>query len=202
MERFYFIIFLVLANLNSHSQEVKKVINKIKYNTSEIYYVLKSDKNVKHGKYFMLSYIDTLQSGYYTNNLKTGNWRYFKGNNLEFIYNYDIRQITTDTLGKERPALYSEGFDFFKHLSVFNLIYPREAVEAGHSGKVVISFSIKADGSVSDFELYKGCGDISLYNEALRVTKMGALQNTWFPAINSEGEKINSTMTNTIIFVI
>jgi outer membrane biosynthesis protein TonB len=65
---------------------------------------------------------------------------------------------------------------------------------------VLISFSIKPDGSVCDFNLYEGCGDISLNNEALRVTKMAALQNTWFPAINSEGEKINSIMTNTIIF--
>ena len=201
MRNLFLLIFLLSVFANGFSQDLKKITKRLPYFT-ETYFVLEKNKNVKHGKYYMISYGDTIKCGYYKNNIRSGNWKYYSGKNLEFIFDFDNNKIITDTLGRERPALYSEGFTFFQIINALNIKYPPEAVEAGHSGKVVISFKVGIDGIVSDFEVYEGCGDIALNEEALRVVKKVALEETWHPAINDKGEKISSLMTKNVIFQI
>lgn len=199
MRKIFLIFFLYIVIGNAFSQDLKKIKKNLSYFT-ETYFVLEKNKNVKHGKYYMISFGDTIKSGNYMNNIRSGYWKFNSGKNLEFIFDYDNNKIITDTLGKERLALYSEGFTSFQINNGLNIKYPVEAAEAGHSGQVVISFTVNVDGSTGNFEIYEGCGDIALNEEALRVIKKVALDGTWYPAINANGEKISSKMKKTIDF--
>jgi protein TonB len=73
-------IFLILISVLTTSvtvgQETKKVKNEIEATyTSEVYYVLKSDNNVKHGNYQELGYKGcVIINGYYKDNKKDSIW--------------------------------------------------------------------------------------------------------------------------------
>jgi TonB family protein len=204
MKKYLLLLIIILSFNNISSQETKKIHKNLIAGLREAYYVLKSDKNIKHGPYSLILLGDTVRCGYYTNNIKSGIWKYYtyKDKKLEFIYNCDSSKIISDTIGRERTALYSEGYEYFDYLKGLNTEYPPEAILAGHFGRISISFSVKADGTVSDFNLYSGFGDLSLNNEALRVIKKVALENSWFPAINAKGEKVNSIVFIPVIFML
>jgi len=67
-----------------------------------------------------------------------------------------------------------------------NIRYPREALQEGIEGRILCSFIIAADGSVSNIEVVKGLNP-SLDNEAIRVL---GLMPKWIPGENG-GEKVN-----------
>jgi len=75
------ILYLVLISLLVNAQETEFVENIIDTYTAEEYYVLKSDKSIKHGSYvkFWTKYSGTriLESGSYDRGQKTGTWMYF-----------------------------------------------------------------------------------------------------------------------------
>jgi TonB family protein len=194
-------ICLLFLYYNGFTQELKKVSKSVELNSKEIFYVLKSDSKIKQGKYALIQKTDTIQSGYYLNNEKSGIWRYYRKNNVEFIYDYDNKKIITDILGSKRDALYSEGYDYFEYIRDKTTKYPQEAIDAEGFNKVVVSFTVNIDGSVSDFVISIGCGNKALNNEALRVIRETAIMNTWYPAINEKGEKINSTITKQVVFL-
>jgi len=146
-------------------------------------------------------YGSIIQKGDFTNDNKTGNWYYYQNmDKIEFIFNFDSLKIISDSIGKERIPIYSEGIIYFNYLIGKYLNYPIEDADDGKSGYVQISFSINADGTLGDFEVYSGCGDISLNNEALRVVKKAAEEHQWFPMINAKGEKVNSKAIGTVNF--
>jgi len=113
----------------------------------------------------------------------------------------NVKKIITDILGSKRDALYSEGYDYFEYIRAKTTKYPQEAIDAEGFNKVVVSFTVNIDGSVSDFVISIGCGNKALNNEALRVIRETAIMNTWYPAINEKGEKINSTITKQVVFL-
>lgn len=67
-----------------------------------------------------------------------------------------------------------------------NIRYPKEARQKGIEGRVVCSFIIAADGSISNIEIVKGLHS-ELDNEAVRVL---SLMSKWIPGERS-GEKVN-----------
>ena len=202
---FLTIIFAVITiNYYGNTQELKKVTKKLAMDLVENYYVFKNDTKIKQGEYSLMRLDDTVRKGFYNNDEKSGIWKYYYLNNntVEFIFDFDRKMILSDTLGKERPALYSEGREYFSYHVAMNIKYPLEAAKAGHYGRVLISFTINSDGSATDFELDLGCGDAALNNEAMRVIKNVAMENTWYPAINAKGEKISSTIIKPVIFML
>ena len=58
-----------------------------------------------------------------------------------------------------------------------NVVYPKEAIEAGIEGKVFVEFYIEKDGTVSDAKVLRGIG-YGCDEEALRVI---GLMPKWFP---------------------
>ena len=58
-----------------------------------------------------------------------------------------------------------------------NLVYPKEAIEAGIKGKVFVEFYIEKDGTVCDAKVLRGIG-YGCDEEALRVI---GLMPKWFP---------------------
>ena len=91
------VAILTLITFSVYGQKVERIITKYpnSKNVKEVYYVLKSDKNVKHGDYFLffdgeittkdLKAKNTSEivlgikiKGRFTNNAKEGEWTYFK----------------------------------------------------------------------------------------------------------------------------
>jgi protein TonB len=62
-----------------------------------------------------------------------------------------------------------------------NLRYPQEAIDAGVSGKVFISFVVEKDGHLSNITVMRGVG-YGLEQEAIRVLK---LVPPWKPGIQN-----------------
>ena len=58
-----------------------------------------------------------------------------------------------------------------------NVVYPKEAIEAGIEGKVFVEFYIERDGTVSDAKVLRGIG-YGCDEEALRVI---GLMPKWYP---------------------
>jgi TonB family protein len=72
--------------------------------------------------------------------------------------------------------------DFISH----NIRYPREALQEGIQGRILCSFIVAADGSVSNIEVVDGLNPL-LNDEAVRVL---GLMPKWIPGENG-GEKVN-----------
>ena len=58
-----------------------------------------------------------------------------------------------------------------------NVVYPKEAIEAGIEGRVFVEFYIEKDGTVSNPQVLRGIGH-GCDEEALRVV---GLMPKWFP---------------------
>src|SRR5688572_18117892 len=79
----------ILTAFSTLGQETKQTKNENKEGDLEIFHVLKSDKNIKHGpyeKYFKFSNPVTrvkllTEKGQYDNNKKTGTWSFYWGEN-------------------------------------------------------------------------------------------------------------------------
>lgn len=84
-------------------------------------------------------------------------------------------------LAAEKIAEYKGGIQDLMQFLCENLKYPAEAHAAGISGRVVVSFTVGTDGSVSDINVVRGI-DESLDKEAVRVVQLTSGQ--WHPATN------------------
>ncbi|MBO4332107.1 MAG: energy transducer TonB [Paludibacteraceae bacterium] len=71
-----------------------------------------------------------------------------------------------------------------------NLVYPKEAIEQKIEGKVLVSFIVNTDGSISDVEVVKSAGKL-LDDEALRLVNE---MPKWIPASN-KGKKFRTKLT-------
>jgi periplasmic protein TonB len=78
-----------------------------------------------------------------------------------------------------------------------NLHYPPQAVEAGVSGKVFVSFVVEKDGHLSNIKVERGPG-YGLDEEAVRVLKMAP---AWSPGIQN-GQKVRVSYVMPITFQI
>jgi len=68
-----------------------------------------------------------------------------------------------------------------------NIVYPRAAEKKGIEGRVIVSFIIEKDGTITNVELLKGV-EASLDEEAMRVVK---LMPRWNPGKNN-GEPVRT----------
>lgn len=175
--------------------ELKKKTKYLEYRFKEVFYVLKDDATIRQGEYLMNSNENIIQKGTYINNEKSGIWEYFCGDKLEYKYDYDKNKVVSDTLGVARGALYSQGMGYFRHVVLMNLKYPRDAMEEGNAGMVIVKFIIDKEGLAKNFEIDASCGVLSLNNEAIRVAKLAACLNPWLPAINEKGEPVEFIVT-------
>ena len=78
-----------------------------------------------------------------------------------------------------------------------NLRYPQEAIEAGISGKVYISFVVEKDGSLTDIKVVRPLGS-GTDEEAVRVLKNSP---KWKPGIQN-GRPVRVAYTMPISFTL
>ncbi len=104
-------------------------------------------------------------------------------------------QASTEQIQVDKLAQFAGGQgNMFKFL-MENIKFPPELIESGLSGKVVIHFTVKPDGSLADFEVAKSLSP-EADAEALRVVKA---MPAWEPAI-LDGKPVASSYALPISF--
>lgn len=126
-----------------------------------------------------------------------------KGVNTDSIQKVLLDSRSTQTEGgyEEVPVKVMKKAEFpggMKELQAFlsnNLVYPKEAIEAGIEGKVFVDFVVGKDGSIRDVQVRRHVHPL-LDAEAIRVVK--SMPN-WKPAENY-GEPVSSRFTLPLSF--
>lgn len=59
----------------------------------------------------------------------------------------------------EQPPQFKGGMKGFGEFLRDNMVYPKEAKRKGTSGKVILSFIVEKDGSITDVTVLQGIGD-------------------------------------------
>ena len=120
------------------------------------------------------------EEGPIKNGLRSGIWKGVdKDNNFEEVYENGelisgkaIRDGVTTTYSKSRievPKFPGGEFDFNRYLAR-NIRYPAKDRENNIQGKVILSFVISKDGTVTDVKIIRSVSD-EIDSEALRVLK-------------------------------
>lgn len=123
----------------------------------------------------------------------------------EIIFEEDERSIyeivendTIFQIVEEAPIYPGAGLsDLFEYIGS-KLVYPEDAINKGIEGRVVVSFIINTDGSMTDFIVEKSV-DPTLDNEAIRVLK--SVPHKWIPA-KQKGKTVRIKYTLPINFTI
>jgi TonB family protein len=92
-------------------------------------------------------------------------------------------------------AKFPEGQQAFSKFLAKNLRYPKQAKDAQIQGRVIVSFSVDVEGSLSDIKVLKGIGG-GCDEEVIRVLK---LSPKWEPALNN-GKKVKVQQTLPVNF--
>lgn len=95
----------------------------------------------------------------------------------------------------EESASPKDGMDKFFEFVGYNLKYPLSARQKGIQGRVFIEFTVKKDGSLSDFNVIKGIGE-GCDQEAIRVLQ---LSPPWNPGKQNH-QPINQRYVLPIVF--
>jgi len=126
--------------------------------------------------------------GLLKNGLKEGEWRGLYRENLSYICYYEngvlIKGASYDDKGGEHPftkeqvePTYKGGIDAFYKFLASNVRYPKEAKKHNIQGKVILSFVVNKDGTLSDIKVIKGIGG-GCDEESVRVLQQSPL---WEP---------------------
>jgi protein TonB len=95
----------------------------------------------------------------------------------------------------EETAYPAEGMEKFFQFVTESMKYPREAEEAGITGRVFIEFVVEKDGTLTNFKSLKGIGH-GCDEEAIRVV---ALSPPWKPALQ-KGQPVRQRMVLPVAF--
>ncbi|MEQ1584925.1 MAG: energy transducer TonB [Cyclobacteriaceae bacterium] len=101
------------------------------------------------------------------------------------------------SIGQDKQTEYPGGLPKFYEYVKNNLKYPKDAKQAGISGRVFIGFTVAADGTIEDatIEIVKSLHP-SCDNEAIRLIKEC---KKWNPSING-GKPVRQKIVLPIIF--
>lgn len=207
----FIVTFLALTLVTlAYGQDTKKksIENKTPY-YKEVYYVLKSNQEVKHGEYQKYTKAGLAEKGQFENNIKAGVWEFYDyGGNLEQRFNYTSQTIEIikpfDWIDKlwviDEGELEEKTFDkkpcFIGGMSkirrIWGIQYPVDARRSGISGVVIISATVTSDGKIMDEKVEHGIG-YGCDEEALRAVQ--AIPNEWLPG------KVEGANVDTRIFV-
>lgn len=87
------LILILSINLFAQVKIKKRVLNtNLAY--AEKFYVLDTNKNVRHGEYFKISNDNSiLENGHYEFGKKVKNWRFFSESTLFLTYNFETKKV-------------------------------------------------------------------------------------------------------------
>ena len=188
------LILLIFVPTMLFAQKTKKVTDEL---TNEVFYVLKSDKKIRHGEYKMLDFKGKLLvSGYYKYGVKDSIWEYYNGKEqliAKYDYTKDELIFCKPNLQKDkkykiivnenrldttlsRPPIFLGGDGLISS----KVIYPISAMQNGKSGRVVVSFTVDKFGKTSNYHVNTPLG-YGLDEEVIRVLK--SLSDFWLPGL-------------------
>ncbi len=204
------IIFLisVLISAQVYGQEIKT----IKTN-SEVYWVLISNQDIKHGEYKSVKKKKTFVEGQYDNNSPIGVWKFYDSDgNLEQSYDYTNKillvnnnkmpfsandcKIDGTDVSPETLPVFIGGKSRYDRFIEENLKYPLDSKSKGIEGRQFIIINLSANGSILKFEIYRSISP-DIDQEALRL--ISELPNEWIPA-EQNGEKIAVSIALPVLF--
>lgn len=123
----------------------------------------------------------------------------------------NVNDVTVNAFSPSQPAKPVEGDEVFQVVEVMpefpggteglmkflsqNIKYPKEAQEAGTQGRVIVSFTVKKDGTCDDFKVVKSVDPV-LDAEALRVLRE---MPRWTPG-KQRGKEVNVRFTIPVQF--
>ena len=96
----------------------------------------------------------------------------------------------------DEVAQFPGGINKLSQFLSANIVYPNDALENNVNGKVIVSFIVETDGTISKIELYKKLG-YGCDEEVIRVLK---LSPKWIPA-QLEGNPVRSKFNLPVEFV-
>ena len=193
------LIILTFFPLTLWGQKTKLIKDK---QNNEEYYVLKSDNSIRHGDYRKFGQNNLLLiKGHFTNGLNDSIWELYnskgelfqkidlskndllyvkieeseKNNLYKLINGNDISLVALD-----RPPVYLGGFDNFLIEWASNIVYPKDELKKGITGRVFVSFIVDKNGKTSNFKVLKSAGH-EFDEEAIRTIKL--VPERWFPGI-------------------
>lgn len=197
-------------------QELKKVTKNNRfpcYSGREVFYVLKSNPEIRHGAYTN-SLPGLVEKGQYDHGKKAGAWEFstpmgvvqiidFSADKL--VYNKPSEGVLKAWILDDNGNVLKEtdvkpifiGGDTKLYINMLNCIrYPRQAQESNIQGKVLVSAVITKDGKMIDEKVDSGPG-FGLNEEALRVYKM--IPDEWLPYV-IDGKAVNVKIQMNISF--
>lgn len=211
MKQLLVLIFLISYNI-CDAQNTKKISNRF---SPEIYYVLESDKKIKHGTY-RLNVGDgkDLIIGEYENNNYTGLWEAFHVHNSRVTQGYNFKTKTLTLYGPDtltnKYFFYSTinadtGSQFITRNPIYlgSLYTFMTYVSAHHwsyryiptQGTSKIQFTIFKDGRLGDIKVINKIGIESATIEALKY-----LPSLWLPG-EKDGEPIDVVIEFHVIYI-
>ncbi len=116
-------------------------------------------------------------------------------NNLAVPFEIVANEPLIDSIRKKKPH-FKGGVVELSRFIANNVKYPRQALEEGISGKVIISLVVEEDSSISNIKAVKSPHEV-LSKEAVRVAEL--MQGHWNPA-ELGGKNIKATTTFPISF--
>ena len=212
MKVIYFVLILFLS-LNGYAQELKSK-NLVTNQFVETFTVDKKTK-LKNSNYLKINAItkDTLVTGIYRDDLKTGIWKYYsKGNSPWIVYDYEnkaikflpteIAKIDSFLIWKDNsfirekvdtPPVYIGYEKEVQTTIAVNTKLPVDVLVNGLFGKTLVSFIIDKTGKMNGFRV-EASFHKDLNPELLNACKL--IDGTWLPA------KVNGEPVDSKLFVI
>lgn len=121
---------------------------------------------------------------------------------FSFLFGIGLLVFSNELLAQEtvekqvdEMAVPPGGMEGFTKYMIENLKYPASAKEAKIQGMVMVTFVVKADGSVNSIEVLRGIGG-GCDEEAVRVV---AESGIWTPG-KKEGKAVSTQMTLPVQF--
>ena len=96
---------------------------------------------------------------------------------------------------RDHYAMYPKGLMGINDLIIKNIQYPKEAIELGLQGRVIVQYTVAKNGSVKNMNVVKGLHPL-LDAEAIRVLEQ---MERWVPA-RINGRKVNIIYTQPFTF--
>ena len=188
--------------------------NKVTSSYEETYYVLKSDKEIRHGEYKKFdSWGNLLVNGYYKFGVKDSIWECFNRNgeliskynyakNELIFYNPNVKEINKeyrlivngnklDTI-LSKPPIFLASDEFL----MSEIQYPMIAMEKGKSGKVVVFFTVDKFGKTTNYHVKTPIG-YGMDEEVIRVLTI--IPDFWLPGFLN-GEPVDVEVELPFIF--
>jgi vesicle coat complex subunit len=142
-----------------------------------------------------------IELGQYKDGNKVGQWKYFEyKDKLSTIYDYDKNLVVlndydtirhkfdkwTDSinLNFSRPPILLGSFVEILSKVQGEIVYPTEASEGRVQGTVWLVATVKKDGTITDFAVYKGLSQ-DIDKETLKVVNGLKYNSKWLPALKN-----------------